>query len=224
MTMVETRRHAALGTAGGLMIAASLVYLVVEAVVASAWRDPRYSYLDNLVPSLGATTCGELNGQLVCSPLNPLMNVMFVVHGALFAAAAILLSPALRGRVRGLLIGSSILYAVGLSAITVFHHYEGMPVVVRVLNITGAFVGIFAGGAIAIIVGLRREAFGLPAWMTGVSVVLGAVGIVAGIAFFALSIGPLGVRERVSIYPLLLWQLLAGASLIRARMSSRTAI
>ncbi len=43
---------------------------------------------------------------------------------------------------------------------------------------------------------------------------LGVAGIVAGIVFFAFSLAPLGIRERVSIYPLMLWQIVAGLALL----------
>lgn len=207
--------------AGGLLVLAALGYLVIEAVVAAAWIDPPYDYLANLVPSLGSTACGPSNGQLVCSPRHDLMNAMFVGHGLLFAVAGVVLSRLLTGRRRTLMVVLSVLYAVGLSMITVFHHYAGMPVTVRVLNISGAFLAIIAGGLLAILAGRTARRLRIPRWAAWTSVVLGIVAVGAGIVFFALSIGPLGVRERVSIYPLLLWQLVAGMVLLRTWSGSR---
>ena len=212
---VGTMNRGLVQLAGGLLVLAAVGYVLIEAIVATAWSNPPYDYLQNLVPSLGSTACGPYNGQFVCSPLHGLMNTMFVVHGLLFAIAGVLLSRLLAGRRRTVVVILSVLYAVGLSMITIFHHAAGMAVIVRVLNISGAFLAIFAGGVIAILAATQAGGLRFPRWTTWVSMILGVIAILGGVVFFALSIGPLGVRERVSIYPLLLWQIVAGLVLVR---------
>ena len=202
----------------GLLVA-GLGYVGVEAVVASAWTDPTYSYVTDQVPDLGNPVCGPFEGRVVCSPLHAAINTMSVVHGLVLGVAGVLLSRLLTGSRRTTVLVCSLVYPVGLSTITVFYQHPGMSTLTQVLNITGAFVGIFAGSIIAVVVGARRRHLGLPRWFGPVSVVLGVVGIAAGVVFFAFSPAPLGVRERVAIYPLMAWEVLAGLVLLRSSLT-----
>ena len=213
---VPLNRSRLMALAAIAMLLAGLGYVIVEAVVASAWTDPPYNYIYDQIPDLGNPTCGPFQERVICSPLYGLMNAMFVVHGILFGVASVLLSRLLAGVTRAVVFVLALVYAVGLSMITIFYQHAGMPPIVEVLNITGAFLGIVAGSIIAIIFGTQRRRLLLPSWLGPASVVLGVVGIVAGIVFFALSLAPLGVRERVSIYPLILWQIVAGLALLWA--------
>ena len=206
-------RGAALSGAGALVVAA-VGYVVVEAVVAAAWTDPPYGYLANLVPSLGNTSCGPWQGQVICSPRHGLMNAVFIVHGVLVALGGIALSRLAAGRTRRAVAVLSVVYAVGLSAITVFHQHAGMSVPARALNITGAFVAILAASAVAVLVGPRWRRLGLPRWWGVAGITAGVLATVSAVALFAFSIGPVGVRERVPIYLVLAWQLLTGLVLV----------
>lgn len=70
-------------------------YFAVEVIVAAAWPAP-YSFSANAISDLGITRCGEViqfGGEpiAVCSPWHRLMNLGFVLVGALTAAGAVLL-------------------------------------------------------------------------------------------------------------------------------------
>jgi xanthine/uracil permease len=146
------------------MLVAGLGFMIVEAVVASAWTSPPYSYVYDQLPDLGNPTCGPFQNRVICSPHDGLMNAMFVVHGSLFAFAGILLSRLMAGTARAAVFVLALVYVIGLSMITVFHQYAGMPAIVEDLNITGAFLGILSGSIIAIIFGSQRRRLHLPPW------------------------------------------------------------
>src|SRR4051812_30797079 len=83
--------------AGPALIAAVLVDLIAEAIVAAAWDRRPYSYIDDYVNFLGSPFAGEFRDVLISSPLWWLMSVAWIVAGALIAAAAIALSRRLTG-------------------------------------------------------------------------------------------------------------------------------
>lgn len=81
------------------LIIAAVQYVVAEAVTASAWANPQYSYSNNFISDLGVPSCGGvLQGRTICSPLYAVMNIGFVVQGVLFVVAAVLLFRLLPGR------------------------------------------------------------------------------------------------------------------------------
>ena len=81
-----------------------------------------------------------------------------------------------------------------------------------ILYFIGAALVLVAGELLAIIVGWAGWKLGLPRWLSRVIVVLGAVGLVA--ALVTLGWAPVGLAERISVYAILLWQLLLGGQLL----------
>ncbi len=216
--MRTSSRARTVTVAGALALVAGLQYLLVEVVVASAWTRPAYDWAFNLVPDLGNSSCGPYQDRVVCSPLHTAMNTGFVVHGLLFGIAGVLLAQSMTRRARTAMTVLAAVFAIGLTLTAVFHQYAGVGVGRLVLNITGAGLAILAGNAMVVTAGRQRRHLGLPSWLGRVSTALGLIGIVAGTALFALGdLVPPGVRERVSIYPFVLWQLLAGAVILRRR-------
>lgn len=68
-------------------ILASMVYLLAEALAASAF--PHCSYAMNDISSLGVPDVEMLGDRAIDSTLHVVMNIAFLVHGLLFASAAI---------------------------------------------------------------------------------------------------------------------------------------
>ncbi|MFC4560512.1 DUF998 domain-containing protein [Nocardiopsis mangrovi] len=80
-----------------LWVLSSIQFFAAHLIVQSAWPRP-YSWALNNVSDLGAVTCStagaEPHVRYVCSPLHDVMNVSFLVQGAMLIAGAVLL-PAL---------------------------------------------------------------------------------------------------------------------------------
>ncbi|WP_157751448.1 DUF998 domain-containing protein [Actinoplanes derwentensis] len=71
---------------------ATPLFLVLNVVVGSVWRDPGFSWALNNVSDLGKVSCGVSGGRQVCSPWHAVMNAGFVVTALLLLAAALLLT------------------------------------------------------------------------------------------------------------------------------------
>src|SRR4051794_10019164 len=82
---------------GPALVAAVLVDLIAEAIVAAAWDRRPYSYVQDYVNFLGNPFVGEFRGFLISSPLWWLMSIAWIVSGTLVAAASIALSRRLTG-------------------------------------------------------------------------------------------------------------------------------
>src|SRR3954466_15479071 len=78
--------------AGFALVAAVLISVSAEAVVAAPWDRRPYSYLDDYVNFLGTPYAGEFRGFFISSPRWWLMSVAWIVSGTLIAAAGIALA------------------------------------------------------------------------------------------------------------------------------------
>ncbi|MCP1412715.1 DUF998 domain-containing protein [Paenarthrobacter sp. A20] len=80
---------------GGWAAITPIHYFIVEAVAIAAWLgNPGYERRAHVISDLGAAHCGPFNGYEVCSPLNWLMNVSFVLQGAAMILGAVLVNTA----------------------------------------------------------------------------------------------------------------------------------
>jgi hypothetical membrane protein len=80
---------------GGWAAITPIHYFVVEAVAIAAWLgNPNYERRDHVISDLGAASCGPFNGYEVCSPLNWLINISFVLQGVAMVMGAVLVNTA----------------------------------------------------------------------------------------------------------------------------------
>ncbi|WP_329213119.1 DUF998 domain-containing protein [Streptomyces sp. NBC_01485] len=201
--------------AGPALIAAALVSLVTEAIVATAWDRRPYSYVDDYVNFLGSPFVGEFRGFLISSPLWWLMSIAWIVSGALVAAASIAFSRRLTGWRQRTIVGLGTAQASALILFAVFplgpaRFDDGtLP-----LYLLGAFLSIIAGNALAVVTGLSRRPLGLPRWLATASMTTGAIGLLN----IPLTYGwvPTGLAERISLYSYLLWALITGSTFLRS--------
>jgi hypothetical membrane protein len=207
--------------AGPALIAAVLVDLIAEAVVAAAWDLRPYSYLDDYVNFLGSPFTGEWRGYLISSPLWWLMSIAWIVSGALLAAASVALGRRLTGWRRRAVPALGAAQAVALVLFAVFplgpaRFDDGT----LVLYLIGAFLSIIAGNALAIVTGLSGRQLGLPRWLAVASLAAGGLGLIN----IPVTYGwvPTGLAERISLYSYLCWALLTGITLIRTRNRDTT--
>lgn len=225
--------------AGALWIAAAVVYLLAEAVTASAF--PGYSYASNYISDLGIPEVGSYQGRAIDSPLHPVMNTAFVASGALFLAAAASAARAGVLHPRRPLLGLAVVYAVGISLVGLVHGSQASADDgTGVLHVIGAALAIVGGNVLAIVAGVAsrraaRRGIGRPSARPGrlasvyplLSIGLGVLGLV-GLLGLELDSGspsvdllPEGIWERIAVYTVTAWQLLTGILLLtRPRVSS----
>jgi hypothetical membrane protein len=197
--------------AGRRLVAALLVVgavgsWVVEALVAAAWADPGYSYVEDKISALGVP--GE--------PGWTVMDVTWAAQGGLIAVVAVLLGRGVTGRRGRLVTAIGLVQGIGFVMFAAFHDSAAARAGGTVwLYFTGATLGIVAGSALTIAVGPALQRLGVPRWTGILGVVLGAVGLVSAVA--TLGWAPLGLAERISVYTFLLLQLALGLALTRGR-------
>lgn len=191
---------------GGVVLAAIAQYVVVEIIVAGAWRSPSYDWVQDFVSDLGRQVCLPES----CSPRHTAFNVSLMVHGGLVLLGALLLAP-LVGRAVGWVRALFVVTAVGNAMVGIFPLSQGSSP----LHYTGASLAI-GGGTVAIgLIGIlsltapRRRPFG------ATTLVLAAVGV-AGILGVLLG-APSGLTERIAIYPVIGWYVGLGLLLLVAR-------
>jgi len=210
-----------------LWIVAAAVYLVAEAVSATAF--PGYSYATNYISDLGVPDVGTFQGRAIDSPLHVVMNGAFVVHGVLFALAAILTvrGGAWRPRAARTFVGLALVHAVGIVLVGLFPGSQtNADNGLIVFHVLGAAMAMIAGNASAIVAGLtlRRES---PGWLGSASIALGVVGLVGLVMLLvdsnstAISLLPDGVWERAAVYAILVWELLVGVTALPTRSRTR---
>jgi len=227
--------------AASCWIAAAALYLVAEAVSASAF--PGYSYATNYISDLGVPDTEVFQGRAIDSPLHLLMNTAFVLHGVLFVVAALAarnlavgsLAPG-RPAARRWFIVLAVAHGVGIVLVGLFHGSQAsVENGLVVLHVLGAAVAIIAGNTAAVVAGavlLRRTPEPHDRgtrWVGALSIALGAVGLVGLVmlvvdpAWTTVDLLPDGIWERVAVYAILAWELLAGVAVIRAAGLRRAA-
>ncbi|HEY1453464.1 MAG TPA: DUF998 domain-containing protein [Roseiarcus sp.] len=186
-----------------------LQYFVAEAIAAAGFRGA-FSLRRNFISDLGAVRCGDSSG---CSPLHPLMNVSFLLQGALIFGGAVLVWPLFpRGLAR---LGLVLVAASGLGVAVVglapedaapSWHYLGAAENLLLSNTGAALIGA----------ALLREKQA-PRAVGRLSLGFGLIGL-AGLAGLAVRLDfglGAGVIERIAAYPFPLWLAGMGVWLLR---------
>ncbi|GAA0907433.1 MULTISPECIES: DUF998 domain-containing protein [Streptomyces violaceusniger group] len=201
-------------------VAGVAVWLVLQLAAIAQWENPSYDWGKNYISDIGNTTCGPFTvpgGEsfYVCSPGHDLMNIGFVVSGALTALGAVLLWrywPQSRlTRIAGVLF-----VLTGLGRVIVGFGPEDV-------NITMHMIGALAQSPSSVAVLLSAIAIRdtSPA-LARTGMALGALGLVgavlalggqAGITAFHLGVGP-GLTERLSSHPIQVWLVVIGTAVM----------
>lgn len=207
--------------AGALAWVFAAQFFITQVVVATAWPR-RFSLMSDYISDLGNTVCGPYpagSTHIVCSPWHVAMNVSFMVLGVTMIIGARLTRVAFpAGWVRQLAI--TLFMLAGLGVIVVGIYPENTD---NARHVLGAGLNFVAGNIAMIVYGLALAQ--RPAdrgALTVVSIALGALGLAATLLFVTgnfLGLG-LGGMERVAAYPMTVWQIIAGATLLRARPQS----
>jgi hypothetical membrane protein len=194
---------------GGAWILTAL-YFVGQGVAQAAWSTP-YSLIDNRVSDLGSTTCGTtVANTYICSPLHAVMNFTFVLTGVLMLVGLVLTWPVWPRR-RLTTWGLVLLGVAGAGTILIGLSPENVNVFV---HLVGA-VNIPAGNAAMILLGLAiwRDRRGMARYSVLAGVV-GVLGMLAGPFLVILTGHGGGLAERIALYPLIIWLIVFGVSLV----------
>ena len=196
----------------------SAVYLAAEAIAASAWKSPTYSYAENWISDLGSATAGEFQGRYLDSPLNVVMNSGFIIQGLLFGLAVLLLSRLFAVRTRTFTVVTGVITTVGYILVGTFHgSLQAQQDGTLGLHFLGATLAILGANVLSLVLGLHWKRSPSTRLIGIVSIILGIVGLVAVVALFA-TFGsglPAGAIERASVYTIVVWQVAVAIALLR---------
>ncbi|WP_181954220.1 DUF998 domain-containing protein [Kocuria coralli] len=213
---------AGIAVPAGLVLAiAALTGMVVEWVAAAMSTAP-YSMIEQAASDLGVTTCGPLTYTdppvEVCSPAHAWVNGVWIVAGLAIAVTVLLLHRWFRngGRRRSgswavLLLAAAALLQSAVGAVPVDADLA--------LHTVLALVGFLAQNAGLILAGAALSGRHR---LLGVTAVLGGVIGMASLGLFVAPTAwnlPLGLIERISMYPYPLW--LAAAGVVTAARRGR---
>lgn len=190
---------------GAICWVLGLVYFAGQIIAQAAWKTP-YSLITNRVSDLGVTTCGQLTlvGAplgYICSPLHWVYNVSCVLFGLLALTGAILTWPVWPRRPLTTW-GLVFLCLLGAGRVVAGLNPENVRIVLHAL---GALIAIPSGTLGMLLLGISIW----PRWrvLGAVSIVLGAVGLVAFVLLESVHYGPLGAggNERLAVEPVVAW-------------------
>ncbi|MGW3283462.1 DUF998 domain-containing protein [Streptomyces sp. NPDC001002] len=209
------------------LIVAAIQYVIAEAVAASDWKDPHYSYSYNFISDLGVSSCGgRVQGRTICSPLHTVMNAGFIVQGGLVILAALLLFRLLPGRLRWICLALAVVHGVGITLVGLVHgSAESIEDGSMAWHGLGAAMAILGGNVLWIVVGFHTLRT-LGQRQLGISgIALGTLGLVCVLllmTFMPDNTTPDGVAvfERGSVYTIMAAELIAGVALLRSRATT----
>jgi hypothetical membrane protein len=208
-----SRKFVVLLAGAFILIADAVQWLVAEALTASAWADPPYSYLRNYISDLGVPDCGtQFQGRNLCSPWHSLMNTSFILEGILFAVGVILLARLVPGRARTAVIALAAAHGVGMVLVGLFHGSAAGPDAGLIIHVSAAGVGILCANTVAILSGVLRG-LPVPAAYRRFGVIVGALGLLSE-ALTGLSPSTAGLFERGGVYSWLLWSAVTGVLVV----------
>jgi hypothetical membrane protein len=208
-------------------LVASIQFIGAMIVAQLGWTTS-YSLSGNTISDLGVVQCGQLTSPetgvslYVCSPWHVVFNASVILFGLLVILGSVLVASGFpRGRSRSL--GLGLLCLAGIGAIGVGLFPEDVNQSAHAISSLFAFVG----SGVAMIL-LSQAMTGDSRWdgFRAYSLLSGLITIIALILYLAGIYGPLGVGglERVIVALILLWLMLAGSHLMRARTYSSPSI
>ena len=213
-------------TAGALLIAGPVIFLLAEFITAAAWTDPPYSYTYDFISNLGVHGPSTLFGQYMYSPLAWVMNTGFFLIGITVLAGAAALRG-LSGWRRWAVLVAAALLAVGGVLLALFHgSSEALKDGTGDFHALGATAGFIGGNALAILLGSMHQRIGLSPKLGRALVTVGVIGLLSMVAYFADLISGanvlIGLVERGAVHPFLIGLICAGASISNRRSLARS--
>ena len=208
-------------TAGVVLAAAAVVFLLAEFIAAAAWTDHPYSYTYHYISDLGVHGPLVALGQYMYSPLAWVMNTGFFLFGVAVSAGVALLRGLRQGRRLVVLILAIVVGAGGV--VLAFFHGDGEADRQGAVDYhgLGAMAAIVGGNVLIILLGRLHRHIGVARKPGRAMVLLGAFGLVSMVAFLAVAGSGanvlVGLVERCAVYPLLFGLICAGVSIWNSR-------
>jgi hypothetical membrane protein len=201
---------------GGLLWLLTLVYFISQGAAQLVFSPP-YNLIDDRISDLGNTTCGPwLTHAFACSPLSGLMNATFIATGVLMVLGAALTWSVWPHR-RLTTAGLGCLMLAGVGYMLVGFNPENVNLRLHLLGATNLVTSNLA----LLLLGLGTRRF-RPTLAT-VSLVLagtGLLGLLCGPLLMAVFGHGGGIAERLVLYPLVIWTVIAGAACLLAKPCS----
>lgn len=205
-------------------VSAALIYLLAEALAASAFPD--YSYAMNYISDLGVPNVENLGSRAIDSPLHSVINTAFILHGLLFATAAASAARLAQPRWRLPFLISALAHALGMVLIaTVNGGQANISLGLGWVHLLGAFLAFFGGHLSAVFIGISflrpsdRIRSGHGRFVGVTSILFGLIGIL-GIVLLQIDVRilpgtvlPDGVWERTGMYAIVVWEVFFGTVL-----------
>lgn len=190
-----------------LLLTGALVFFLFEAIAAAAVI-PSYSYVNNFISALGVPAW---------SPLAAVMNSGFWVQGIFILLGAAIVAHGSETGHRRWFIALVALTATGYLLVgTVYGDSAAAQDGLFWLHGLGAVLAIVSGNA-AIVAGSAVVAGFVGArWYRSVSIILACVGFSSFVVPFFVSAAAAdpGLWQRMSVYPVPLWQILSAVLLL----------
>lgn len=192
-------------------------FFILEQLVRTAWVAAPYT-LHHFISDLAATTCGVLpyfHHLYVCSPEHVLMNGAFISSGVLALVGIVLLAPLFprtnEGMRSRLLLGIAAMCYIGVGIFPEDHNIV-LHLICAVAYVSIANIGlVLLGRAVTPV----RPVLGRYTVLCGV---VGLMGIaLTGISLLAQPTSYVGITERISVYPFLLWLITVGGYILFTR-------
>ncbi|MGH8876834.1 MAG: DUF998 domain-containing protein [Stackebrandtia sp.] len=212
-------------TAGALLIAGPVIFLLAEFIAAAAWTNPPYSYTYHFISNLGVHGPSKLFGQYMYSPLAWVMNTGFFLFGITILAGVAVLRG-MPGRRRWIALVPATLLAIGGVLLALFPGSgEALNDGTGDLHSLGAMAGFIGGNALAIALGSLHQRVGLSPKLGRALITVGVIGLVSMVAYFADIISGanvlVGLIERGAVHPFLIGLIGAGVSIGKRRPADR---
>jgi hypothetical membrane protein len=222
----EARRRSPHRTAGALLIAGPVIFLLAEFIAAAAWTDPPYSYTYHFISDLGVRGPSTLFGQYMYSPLAWVMNTGFFLFGITILAGDAVLRG-LPGRRRWAALVPATLLAAGGVLLGLFPGSgEAMNDGTGDFHAVGALAGFIGGNVLDMVLGSTHRRVGLSPKLGRTLVAVGVIGLVSMVAYFADLISGanvlVGLIERGATHPFLIGLICAGAVIWNRRSPDRS--
>ncbi|WP_030671369.1 DUF998 domain-containing protein [Streptomyces rimosus] len=214
-------------SAGRLLIAGPVIFLLAEFTAAMVWTDPAYSYTHHFISNLGVHGPSTLFGQYMYSPLAWVMNAGFFLFGLTILAGIVALRD-LAGRGRWATLVPAAMLAVGGVLLALFPGSgEALEDGSGQYHSTGAFLGFVGGNVLAIVLGRRWQRIGVSPRTGRALITVGVIGLVSMAAYLGLivsagddPVGVIGLIERGAVHPFLIGLICAGAAISKRRGAS----
>lgn len=201
--------------AGALCWISAVQFFVTQIVVATAWQRP-FSLRFDYISDLGNTACAAnpSAATAICSPWHAAMNASFITIGCTMAFGAVWSRPAFAAGVARTL-AVSLFVIAGLGVVLVGANPENEN---NALHVFGAAINFVPGNAALVLFGVAARRWH-QSWFAVIGVALGIVGLTSTVLFVSGHYFGLGVggMERLTAYPMPIWQIIAGTVLLTRR-------